>query len=129
MTDRRQFLQSGLAAAGSGLAGWHVPLSRAMADETRPLVVDAHCHAGKGMNYGSTDPNSDPWTTFNDPERVLRQAEAAGIDQTVIFPISNTTYEKANEEIASYVRKYPGKFIGFAKHDPRTEPGRIRDQL
>ena len=81
------------------------------------------------MNYGTKDPEAAPWTTFNDPERVLRQADEAGINQTVVFPISNTTYEQANAAIASYVRKYPGKFIGFAKHDPNTERGRIRDML
>ncbi len=52
-----------------------------------------------------------------------------GIDQAVIFPISNITYEKANEEIAGFVRQYPGRFIGFAKHDPKTEAGRIRALL
>lgn len=91
------------------------------------LVVDAHCHAGKGQNYGQE--GQAPWTTWNDPEWTLRKMEEAGIDRTVIFPISNATYEKANEEIASFVAKYPGKFIGFAKHDPKTEEGRIRGLL
>jgi len=128
MLHRRQFLQHGLAAAGAIAVA---SSSAAQQPRTRfPFpVVDAHCHAGKGMNYGTKDPEAAPWTTFNDPERVLRQADEAGITQTVIFPISNTTYEQANAEIASYVRKYPGKFIGFAKHDPNTERGKIREML
>ena len=48
---------------------------------------------------------------------------------TVIFPISNTTYEKANLQIASYVRRWPERLIGFAKHDAKTEAGKIRDML
>jgi len=92
-------------------------------------VIDAHCHAGKGVNYGKNDPTSDPWTTYNDPRWTLRRAEEVGIDKTIIFPISNTTYQEANEEIASCVRRWPDKFIGFAKHDSKTEAGKIRNML
>ena len=81
------------------------------------------------MNYASNDPKSDPWTTYNDPEWTLRRAREAEIDRTIIFPINNATYQKANEEIASYVRRWPDKFIGFAKHDSRTEAGKIRKML
>ncbi len=91
------------------------------------LIIDAHCHAGKGLNYGQA--NADPWTTFNDPQWTLRRMEEVGIDRTVIFPINNTTYEQANKEIAEYVRRWPTKFIGFAKHDAKTEAGKIRDLL
>jgi predicted TIM-barrel fold metal-dependent hydrolase len=52
-----------------------------------------------------------------------------GIDKTIIFPINNTTYREANKEIASYIRRWPQKFIGFAKHDSKTEGGKIRDML
>ena len=69
--------------------------------------------------------SSAPWSTFNDPEVILRHAEEAGIDKTIIFPIENPTYQKVNEEIARIVERYPGKFIGFAKHDPGAEAGKI----
>jgi len=72
---------------------------------------------------------SDPWTTYNDPEWTLSRAQEAGIGQSIIFPINNSTYQKANEEIASYVRRWPNKLIGFAKHDSRTEAGKIRKML
>ena len=65
-----------------------------------------------------------PWSTFNDPEVILRHAEEAGIDKTIIFPIENPTYQKANEEIARIVERYPGKFVGFAKHTPERRRGR-----
>jgi uncharacterized protein len=97
--------------------------------ERRELVIDAHCHAGRGSNYGKTDRKYAPWTTYNDPQWTLKRMREVGIDQTVIFPISNVTYQEANEEIASYVARWPDKFIGFAKHDAKTEAGRIRDLL
>jgi predicted TIM-barrel fold metal-dependent hydrolase len=118
---RRDFVTAGMGLAAS---------IAARADEPpRPRVIDAHCHAGKGFNYGKDSKAFPAWTTFNDPERLLRTAAEVGIDQSIIFPIANTTYEKANEEIAGFVRKYAGKFIGFAKHDPKTEDGKIKALL
>ncbi len=95
----------------------------------RPKVIDTHCHAGKGLNFGRNDKTYDPWTTYNDPKWTLDRMAEVGIDRTIIFPINNTTYKEANEEIASYVKRWPQKFIGFAKHDSNTEDGRIRDML
>ena len=123
---RRHFVQTGFLGALS--VGATIGAMGSPADE-RARVIDAHCHAGGGLNFGKGDSNSDPWTTFNDPQWTLRRMKEAGIDQTIIFPISNTSYEKANEEIASYVRKWPNQFIGFAKHDAKTEEGKIRDLM
>src|SRR5437879_5707168 len=97
--NRRDFLQGSLVLGGSLTAAGGI------AAEPKPpqRVIDAHCHAGKGLNYGR--PEAAPWTTFNDPAWLLRQAKEAGIEQAVIFPINNVTYEKANEEIAGYVRQ------------------------
>src|SRR5690242_1709147 len=105
MLHRRDFLKRGLVGGASLVAASSIVCDSAVAADLPSRVVDAHCHAGKGMNYGKNDPEAAPWTTFNDPERVIRQAGAAGITQTIIFPISNTTYSAANEEIASYVHK------------------------
>jgi len=107
---RRELL---LGAAGAGSLG----------AQTRPLVIDAHCHAGQGQAMSA------PWTTRADVEVTLRHMAEAGIDRTIIFPINNTEYEKPNQEIAEICGRYPGKFIGFAKHDPQTEGGRIRALL
>jgi predicted TIM-barrel fold metal-dependent hydrolase len=125
--NRRRFLQGSLSVGGAITSAAVSAAEPPAGPKPVPRVIDAHCHAGKGMNFGKND--APLWTTFNDPEWLLRQAQEAGIDQSIIFPISNVTYEKANEEIAGYVRKYPGRFIGFAKHDPRTEAGRIRALL
>jgi len=125
--QRRDFFK-GIFLSSSVLLAGSVREARTE-ERKRPKVIDAHCHAGKGMNYGKNDKTYDPWTTYNDPMWTLTRAAEAGIDKTIIFPINNTTYKEANEEIASYVRRWPEKFIGFAKHDSKTEAGRIRDML
>ncbi len=125
--NRRDFFKGALLSGSLSLAG---PVHTARTqDSESPKVIDAHCHAGRGINYAKNDPTSDPWTTYNDPKWTLSRAEEVGITQTIIFPINNTTYRQANEEIASYVRRWPDKFIGFAKHDSRTEAGKIREML
>ncbi len=124
---RRDFFKGVLLSSSLSLTG---PVHTARTqDSQRPKVIDAHCHAGRGINYSKNDPTSDPWTTYNDPKWTLSRAKEVGITQTIIFPINNATYKKANEEIASYVRRWPDKFIGFAKHDSRTEAGKIRKML
>jgi predicted TIM-barrel fold metal-dependent hydrolase len=95
----------------------------AAAAQTRPLVIDAHCHAGRG------EAMSAPWTTKADVEITLRHMAEAGIDRTILFPINNAEYERPNRDIAELCARYPDKFIGFAKHDPQTEAGRIRAML
>jgi len=125
--DRREFCSSVILSTFVHTAG---SASEPKTQESdRPTVTDAHCHAGKGVNYGRSDQTSDPWTTYNDPIRTLTRAAEVGIDKTIIFPINNTTYKEANEEIASYLRRWPDRFIGFAKHDSRTEAGNIRKML
>lgn len=125
--DRRDFFKGVLVSSSLCLTEPSGATQRQKGQKT--IIIDAHCHAGKGLNFGKNDPASDPWTTYNDPMWTLRRADEAGIDKTVIFPINNRTYESANEEIASYVRRWPGRFIGFAKHDGKTEAGKIRDML
>ena len=126
--NRRDFIRGSLLA-GSSLGAAGALLAGQARESDRPLLIDAHCHAGRGLNYGRSDPSLDPWTTYNDPEWTLRRMEEAGIDRSVIFPINNKTYERANQEIASYVRRWPQRFIGFAKHDGETEAGKIREML
>jgi len=134
---RREFCKGILLSSPLYLSGTARPSSPPAKPGGRPYIIDAHCHAGRGVNYGKNDPTSgfpqsgvpDPWTTYNDPQLTLRRAKEAGIDKTIIFPITNTTYQEANEEIGSYVRRWPDKFIGFAKHDGKTEAGKIRNML
>src|SRR5262245_34390426 len=81
--------------------------------QRKTLIVDAHCHAGRGQAMSA------PWTTRADLEITLLHMAEAGIDRTVVFPINNTEYERPNQEIAEICGRHPGKFIGFAKHDPQ----------
>jgi predicted TIM-barrel fold metal-dependent hydrolase len=114
MTTRREFLAAAGAVAGAA----------AGAQTHRVPVIDCHIHAGHAPRL------TDPWTTIADPVEILRRMNEAGVDQAVIFPISNEpSYTRANQEIAEICRKYPGRFIGFAKHDPVGEQGRIRQML
>jgi predicted TIM-barrel fold metal-dependent hydrolase len=127
--NRRRFVQRGLLTGGALTLPEASAAAEARASNPRFPVLDMHCHAGRGMNFAQGDPAAAPWTTYNDPQWILQQAREAGIAQSVIFPISNTTFEQANQEIAGYVRQFPRRFIGFAKHDPGTEAGKIRGLL
>ena len=93
------------------------------------MVIDCHAHVGIARAPGTTGELSAPWETVGDPELILSHAREAGIATTVIFPINNTTYKEANEDIARACERYAGKFIGFARHDARTESGQIRSLL
>lgn len=117
MSSRRDFLAQGGGVMVAALAGTPTQAAR------RTPMIDCHAHAGHAPAL------TDPWTTIADPEEILRRNREAGIDQSVIFPISNDTFEKANQEIAGICRKFAGHFIGYAKHDPETEKGRIRAML
>jgi uncharacterized protein len=120
---RRELLEGGLAFGVSLASTKRIAAAPQNEKKKSNLIIDAHCHAGKGEAMDA------PWSSFADPEVTLRRAAEAGIDKTIIFPINNPTYEKANEELAAIVRRYPGKLIGFAKHDPVSEAGKIRRLL
>jgi predicted TIM-barrel fold metal-dependent hydrolase len=122
---RRDLLRGSLILGGAVPAAEALAAGQAAAKDQKSssLIIDAHCHAGKGETMSA------PWTSYADPQVTLRRAEEAGIDKTIIFPISNPTYEKANQEIAGLVARYPERFIGFAKHDPVSEAGKIRRML
>lgn len=133
--SRREFLsRSGMLLLGCALLDASGSDPRAATtsvteQEGKIPVIDCHAHAGIARLSGTKDDLTDPWNTVGDPEMILQHAKEAGIDQTVIFPIYNTTYEKANEEIAQICRRHPGRFIGFADHSPATEAGRIHSLL
>jgi len=113
--SRRGFLIAGGLAAG---------VTAAQNQPARNVpVIDCHTHVGHADDLVA------PWTTIADPEEILRRNKEAGIDKACIFPISHVTFEEANREVATIMRRYPGRFIGYAKHDPLNEKGRIRQML
>jgi len=136
-TSRRAFLTaSGAILAGHSVSRWARGEGTSAEFDSagqrapgKPLVIDCHAHVGIAREPGGPLELSAPCDTVADPEVVLQHAREAGIDKTVIFPINNMTYKEANEDIARICRRYPERFIGFARHDAETESGQIRALL
>jgi predicted TIM-barrel fold metal-dependent hydrolase len=87
------------------------------------MIVDCHCHAGKG------DVLTAPWNTSAPLGTYMKRAREAGIQRTVIFPLLQADNARANAEIAALVRRHPDRFIGFAFVHPVQDAGRMRDMV
>jgi predicted TIM-barrel fold metal-dependent hydrolase len=87
------------------------------------MIVDGHCHAGKG------DGLTGPWDTSAPLGDYLRRAARAGIDRTVIFAAFTSDYRAANREVAAIVAAAPARFFGFAFVNPARDAGRIGAML
>ena len=85
------------------------------------MIVDCHCHAGRG------DRLTAPWNTHAPLETYLRRARAAGIQRSVIIPAGHSDYAQANREIAQIVRSNPRRFIGFASVHAVRDAGRANN--
>lgn len=85
------------------------------------MIVDFHCHAGRG------DLLTAPWNTTAPLGDYLRRARRAGIDRTVVFPAFHTNYQVANQELKRIVDRGGGRLIGFAMVNAKTDAGRIRE--
>ena len=107
-SSRRAFLTNAGALLASGVvsrlaSGKQDSVgSTAQRKQGKPMVIDCHAHVGISREPGTKEELSAPWDTEADPELILQHARDAGIDRTVIFPIDNTNYKEANEEIAKY---------------------------
>ncbi len=77
------------------------------------MILDFHAHLGKGDT-----PPAGPLQFGLFPDQVLRNMDEAGVDRTVVFPVTYKDYRQANREIAGYVTDHPDRLIGF---------GRVRD--
>lgn len=83
------------------------------------MIVDCHCHAGKG------DGLTGPWDTDAPLEVYLRRAREAGIDRTVLFAAFHSDYGEANRQVARIVASHPDLFYGFAFVHPERDRGRV----
>jgi len=83
------------------------------------MIIDCHCHAGKG------DGLTGPWDTAAPLEKYVRRAARAGIDRTVLFCAFHSDYAVANREVARIVASRPDHFYGFAFVHPDRDRGRI----
>jgi len=89
----------------------------------RTLIIDSHCHAGKG------DGLTGPWDTNASINNFMKWSEEAGIDKTVVFAAFNSDYAKANDKVGKLVLKYPEKFYGYAFVNAVSDRGRIFEML
>ncbi len=128
-SSRRTFLTNAGALLSSGVAtrwarGEQDSVGSAPPGQPgKTRVIDCHAHVGISREPGAKEELSAPWDTVADPEIILQHAQEAGIDKTIIFPINNTSYKEANEDIAQMCQRYPERFAGFARHDAETERG------
>lgn len=83
------------------------------------MIIDAHCHAGKG------DLMTAPWNTSAPVAAYLRRARAAGIDKTIVMPAFRTDNWQANKEVAQLIARHPSRFIGFAFVHAKRDAGRV----
>ena len=72
------------------------------------MIVDSHCHAGKG------DGLTGPWDTSASLGKYLHRAAAAGIHRSVLFAAFHSDYAVANREVARIVASQPDRFYGYA---------------
>jgi predicted TIM-barrel fold metal-dependent hydrolase len=72
------------------------------------MIVDSHCHAGKG------DGLTGPWDTSASLGKYLHRATAAGIHRSVLFAAFHSDYAVANREVATIVASQPDRFYGYA---------------
>lgn len=85
----------------------------------RPLIIDAHCHAGLG------DGLTGPWDTNASLDSYRERAREAGIDRTVLLAPLTSDYRLANRAIGRMVRAEPLRYLGFAFVNPVTDRGQV----
>lgn len=87
------------------------------------MIIDCHCHAGKG------DGLTGPWDTSAPLEKYLQRAAKAGIHRTVLFAAFHSDYTIANREVARMVASRPDRFFGFIFVNPINDRGRIHKMV
>lgn len=87
------------------------------------MIVDCHCHAGKG------DGLSQPADTSAPLGRFLARSQAAGIGRTIIFAAFADDYRRANREVAALVARRPDRLRGFAFVHAARDKGRIEAMI
>lgn len=83
------------------------------------MIIDCHCHAGKG------DGLTGPWDTRAPLAAYLRRAGAVGIERTVLLAAFHSDYAAANRGLAQIVASRPERFYGFAFVHAERDRGRV----
>lgn len=87
------------------------------------MIIDCHCHAGKG------DGLTGPWDTAAPLEKYLSRASKAGIHRTVLFAAFHSDYVVANREVARIVASCPDRFFGLIFVNPVSDRGRVKKMV
>jgi uncharacterized protein len=87
------------------------------------MIIDCHCHAGKG------DIMTAPWNTHAPLGTYLCRARQAGITRTVIFPVFQSDYSVGNRNVARLVARLPSRLSGFAMVHTGRDTGQIREMV
>ncbi|SHO60754.1 amidohydrolase family protein [Algoriphagus zhangzhouensis] len=85
------------------------------------LIIDSHCHAGKG------DGLTGPWDTNAPLKDYLKWCDRSQITKSVLFAAFHSNYAIANREVAKIVNSNPQRFYGFAFVHASRDTGRIFD--
>jgi predicted TIM-barrel fold metal-dependent hydrolase len=83
------------------------------------LIIDSHCHAGKG------DGLTGPWDTNAPLNNYLKWADEYRITRTVLFAVFQSDYAIANYNVARIVISDPSRYYGFAFVHAIRDAGRI----
>jgi uncharacterized protein len=84
------------------------------------VVIDCHCHAGKG------DGLTGPWDTAAPLGNYRKWADAYGITHTVLFAAFHSDYAQANRQVAAIVARHRRRYTGFAFVHADRDRGRVR---
>lgn len=83
------------------------------------MIVDVHCHAGKG------DGLTGPWDTNAPLDDYVPRARAAGITHTVLLAAFSSDYAAANREVARLIGRLGERFYGFCFVHAQRDRGRV----
>ena len=83
------------------------------------MIIDCHCHAGKG------DGLTGPWDTAAPLSKYLQRAAAAGIHRTALLAAFHSDYSIANDEVGRIVLSRPDRFYGLAFVNAERDRGRV----
>ena len=87
------------------------------------MIIDCHCHAGKG------DGLTGPWDTSAPLKSYLEWSKEAGIDRTVLFAAFHSDYAHANRQVSQIVNQQPERFYGFAFVHAARDSGQIMKKV
>ncbi|NCD68719.1 amidohydrolase family protein [Mucilaginibacter agri] len=87
------------------------------------MIIDCHCHAGKG------DGLTGPWDTSASLKDYLMWADEYGITKTNLFAAFHSNYSRANYGVSQIVNQSPDRFYGFAFIHAVRDAGKVYEMV